>query len=73
MENKTISEWAEMLQEQIQAGASKSDIIQILKEYENQALRIHDVVKSFGCVWNFCNAVLDKKGNVKCDKCNRYE
>lgn len=44
MENKTIFEWAEMFQEQIQNGASQSDIIQMLEEYGNQALRIHDVV-----------------------------
>ena len=37
-----MSEWAEMLQEQIQAGASKSDIIELLKEYEKQALRTPD-------------------------------
>lgn len=43
MENKTIFEWAEMFQEQVQNGASKSDIIQMLEEYESQALRIHDV------------------------------
>lgn len=34
---------------------------------------ISDVVKSFGCGWNFCNAVLDKKGVASCDKCNRYK
>lgn len=44
MGNKTIFEWAEMLQEQIQNGASQSDIIQILEDYKNQALRIHNVV-----------------------------
>jgi len=44
MGNKTIFEWAEMLQEQIQNGASQSDIIQMLEDYKNQALRIHDVV-----------------------------
>lgn len=43
MEIKTIFEWAEMFQEQIQNGASQSDIIQMLEEYGNQALRIHDV------------------------------
>ena len=37
------------------------------------ALRIHDVVKSFGCGWSFCDAVLDKQGTVKCGKCNRYD
>lgn len=31
------------------------------------------VIKSFGCGWNFCDAVLNKKGVVKCGKCNRYE
>ena len=41
MERKTIFEWAEMFQEQIQNGASQSDIIQMLEEYRNQALRIH--------------------------------
>ena len=43
MENKTIFEWAEMFQEQIQNGASQSDIIQMLEEYANKALRIYDV------------------------------
>ena len=44
MKNKTIFEWAEIFQEQIQNGASQSDIIQMLEEYGNQALRIHGVV-----------------------------
>ena len=34
---------------------------------------IPDVVKSFGCGWNFCDAVLDKRGVVTCGKCNMYE
>ena len=38
-----------------------------------KALTIHVVVKSFGCGWNFCNAVVDKKGVASCDKCNRYK
>ena len=44
MENKTNFEWAEMFQEQIQNGASQSDILQMLEEYKDQVLRIHDVV-----------------------------
>jgi hypothetical protein len=49
------------------------------KDYEKLANEIQlifaltDVVKPFGCGWNFCNAVVDKKGVASCDKCNRYK
>jgi hypothetical protein len=44
MEDKTIFKWAEIFQEQIQNGASQSDIIQMLEEYTSQALHMHDFV-----------------------------
>ena len=49
MDNKTIFEWAAIFQEQIQNGASQSDIIQMLKEYESQALRQPIVSGSLPC------------------------
>ena len=31
-----------------------------------------DVVRSFGCEFQFCSAVINKNNNVRCDKCNKY-
>lgn len=67
MESKTIFEWAEMFQEQIQSGASQSYIIQMLEEYGNQALRIqiHDVCS--------CDKWHDRmeESNNNCSTCNK--
>ena len=57
-------------------NGTKESLIDLLEAYHQAKLKllgIADVVKSFGCGWNFCDAVLDKKGVVKCGKCNRYE
>jgi hypothetical protein len=54
----------------------KQALLQVWNECEQGQVKncsIPNVVKSFGCGWNFCDAVLDKKGVVKCGKCNRYE
>lgn len=67
MENKTIFEWAEMFQEQIQYGASQSDIIQMLEEYKNQALRIHDVVGRSEQLPKCEHKHIDRKDG--CDEC----
>lgn len=56
MDNKTIFEWAAIFQEQIQNGASQSDIIQMLKEYESQVLR-QPLVVSSAC--DGCGSKLD--------------
>lgn len=67
MGNKTIFEWAEMFQEQIQNGASQSDVIQMLEDYKSQALRIHAVVgRSEQLVCEYCNE--DAKPTC-CDNC----
>jgi hypothetical protein len=74
MENKTIFEWAEMFQEQIQAGASQSDIIQLLKEYENQALRIHGVVgrsEQFSCYLE--DSEQGERCCEQCGDCKEYK
>ena len=47
--------------------------IKIINVDKTKQCDIHVVVKSFGCGWNFCNAVVDKKGVASCDKCNRYK
>lgn len=76
MGNKTIFEWAEMLQEQIQNGASQSDTIQMLEDYKNQALRIHDVVgrsEQLKCHHQYMNAgTLQGDAMKKCLKCGDY-
>lgn len=75
MESKTIFEWAEMFQEQIQNGASKSDIIQMLEEYGNQALRIHDVVgrsEQFYCTCSRAKGLdHDEEGIPYCIECQK--
>ena len=55
-------------QDNLSSWHDKQDLIN-----EIEKLTLTDVVKSFGCGWNFCNAVVDKKGVASCDKCNRYK
>ena len=76
MENKTNFEWAEMFQEQIQNGASQSDIVQMLEEYNNQALRIHNVVGRSGLLPDFyCSnramGGLKAKCKEQCEGCGK--
>jgi hypothetical protein len=76
---ETSKEVALTICEKIQNEYPKRPLWQTMLEIEDlidkhmtKQLLIHGVVKSFGCGWNFCDAVLSKKGVVSCSKCNRY-
>lgn len=43
MTRKTIFEWAELFQNDIQEGASQSNIIQLLEDYKTEQLILHPV------------------------------
>lgn len=46
MTKKTIFEWAEIFQNDIQEGASQSDIIQLLENYKTEQLILHPVIET---------------------------